>query len=250
MTRKRSPAHPIVGLDEAVEMASRLYRADRDHPVDREVAAKNLGYAGLTGRSMGILSTLRQYGLIDVEEDGQIAVSKLAVEALFPESEEEKLSTLRLAAVKPKVFSEVLQRYSGDMPSEANLTSFLVREGYFESAAATVVKTFRSTYEFARLDEDQEKAPCQDGVTEDPLSREGKNPDGPKLESSLSTQVDQERGQGTTAVRQDVFTTDEGDIAVTWPTALSEETYQDIEDWIEILLRKMKRASSASRKPD
>jgi hypothetical protein len=43
-------------------------------------------------------------------------------------------------------------------------------------------------------------------------------------------------------MNQDVFTLEEGDVMIQWPKALSAASYQDLEDWLELIKRKAKRA--------
>jgi len=43
-------------------------------------------------------------------------------------------------------------------------------------------------------------------------------------------------------MNQDVFTLEEGNVSIQWPKALSKESYQDLEDWLELIKRKAKRA--------
>ncbi len=42
-------------------------------------------------------------------------------------------------------------------------------------------------------------------------------------------------------MRQEVFTLAEGDVTIQWPESISEESFEDFNDWIAILLRKLKR---------
>lgn len=42
-------------------------------------------------------------------------------------------------------------------------------------------------------------------------------------------------------MKEDVFTLDEGDVVFQWPERLSKESFQDLESWMEIQLRKIKR---------
>jgi hypothetical protein len=41
---------------------------------------------------------------------------------------------------------------------------------------------------------------------------------------------------------RDVFSTSEGEAIFEWPREISESSYQDLVDWMEILKRKMKRS--------
>jgi hypothetical protein len=43
-------------------------------------------------------------------------------------------------------------------------------------------------------------------------------------------------------LKQDTFTLDEGPVVLQWPSKLSETSYEDFKDWIELQLRKIKRS--------
>lgn len=249
--RKRSPTYPVIDLQESLDLVGKLYKSDKNHPVDREVAATNMGYAGLTGRSMGILSTLRQYGLLDALGESQIKVSDRAVKLLYPEDQQEKKLVLREAALSPKLFSEVFEKFGGILPSDANLMSYFVRQGFFDTTASTAIKVVKSTFEFAGMAEtDLRRIDSVDAssdrrrpfdVIEQEVIREK-----PLLEEFDSSRSRSSRIPllGGEAVRQEIFTVEEGEVIVAWPKELTLEGYQDVEDWMQIVLRKMKRASS------
>jgi hypothetical protein len=248
--RKRSPAHPIIDLPEAIGLIEKLYRADRTHPVDRSVAATNIGYSGLTGRSMGVLSTLRQYGLIDTMNDSQVKVSNLSKHILFPEDEREKRQNLVKAALSPKLFQDIHEKYGGSLPSDGSLIAFLVRQGFFDTAAQTVVRVLRSTFDYAGVgkfppEPEGIEEETEDEAEEDPMA------ENPRQAPPQAQSVPAVLSSGTVAtpegVHREVFAVDEGEVTLTWPKEMSQESYQDIEDWLAILLRKMKRASAIQK---
>jgi hypothetical protein len=54
------------------------------------------------------------------------------------------------------------------------------------------------------------------------------------------------KGRMDITMRQDIFSLAEGDIKIQWPASISEESYQDVADWLKILERKIKRSVAAS----
>ena len=46
----------------------------------------------------------------------------------------------------------------------------------------------------------------------------------------------------TRAMRQDIFSLAEGTASIQWPTPLSEESIQDLKDWLKIVERKITRS--------
>ncbi len=43
-------------------------------------------------------------------------------------------------------------------------------------------------------------------------------------------------------IRRDVFTMDEGEAILMWPSRMSPESYEDLKDWMQIQIRKMGRS--------
>jgi len=50
-------------------------------------------------------------------------------------------------------------------------------------------------------------------------------------------------------MRQDVFSLTEGAVTVQWPTPLSAESIKDLQDWLEIIKRKIARSVATSAEP-
>lgn len=46
--------------------------------------------------------------------------------------------------------------------------------------------------------------------------------------------------------KQDIFTLTEGDVVLRWPENLAADSYQDLEDWLGLMLRKIARATGAT----
>jgi len=46
-------------------------------------------------------------------------------------------------------------------------------------------------------------------------------------------------------MRQDVFSLTEGEVVLSWPTPLSEESISDLEVWLELIKRKISRSQRA-----
>ena len=69
MAKARSPGYPAIGLKEAVEKAKGIYEEDYQNPIPRVVAAQHMGYASLNGKSLGVLSALIKYGLLEGRGD-------------------------------------------------------------------------------------------------------------------------------------------------------------------------------------
>jgi hypothetical protein len=146
--RIRSPRYPSTPLSEAIERIRKLHQAERKNPVDREVAAKALGYSGISGISATVLSNLIQYGLLEKAGKNEVRVTDRAVEILYPHSDEEKAKALQEAAQEPELFQGIMKKFIDGVPSNNALEAFLVREGYTDTAIQPAIRAFRETFLF------------------------------------------------------------------------------------------------------
>lgn len=147
MARVRSPNYPQLSLPAAVERIAHIFAKEHQHPAPREVVAQHLGYGGINGASLGAISALLKYGLLEkVNEDLKVSDSALAI--LHPSSEEEKYQTLKAAAEAPVLFTELLSHFNGRLPSDENLRSYLVRRGFAPNSLNGVIEILRETMEY------------------------------------------------------------------------------------------------------
>jgi hypothetical protein len=146
--RTRSPSYPSTSLEQAIEIVRRLHREERTNTVDREVAAKAIGYSGLTGRSATILSDLSQYGLVERTGKSGLRVSALAVDILHPDDRHSLAAALREAAQKPDLYQRIMERFTDGLPSQNALESFLVKQGFTFVAIPPAVRAFKETFSY------------------------------------------------------------------------------------------------------
>lgn len=151
MARMRSPNFPALTLEEAMKLAGTLYSKVRKTTVDREVAAKELGYSGLTGRSLKVLGALNQYGLIDNTSKGQCRVTELAEQALHGFPEAEKMGAIQRAARSPALFSAIFDQFGEDVGSEHAIRSFLLKRGFTDGGVESALQSFLATQQYAVL---------------------------------------------------------------------------------------------------
>ena len=65
MTRTNSPPHPSMSLPKAIDAVGKIFAADRRNPIDRDVAARHIGYTGKNGASDKALAGLTHFGLVE-----------------------------------------------------------------------------------------------------------------------------------------------------------------------------------------
>jgi hypothetical protein len=161
--RTRSPNYPRLTLTDAIDRVEKLYRKERTHPTTREAVAEGLGYTSINGASLGIISTLKQYGLIEEDSNG-IRVSQDSVAlVMLPEGDPERTEALQRAAFSPKLFSELHDEYGDTLPSDVSLRYALIKKGFNEKAANEVIRTYRDTLDLVA----EEAAEYTDAGVED-----------------------------------------------------------------------------------
>lgn len=149
----RSPSSPIFTIDEAIERADKIYKADKRAWAAFENVAKNMGLSGTKkgGRTGRAVSALKQYGLLD-ERKGQYRISDAAWKILeSPEHDAERQELTRKAALKPAIIEKVLKHYNWDLPSDDTLRRHLLFEEKFTSdGAKDFIPVVRRTLELVK----------------------------------------------------------------------------------------------------
>lgn len=143
MARVRSPNFPYLSLREAIEKARVIFDRENKIPASRDTLARHLGYNGLNGASAKTLSALGKYGLLEDAPNDQEKLSSLALDILHG-SDEERAAAIKTAARMPALFVKFEEQFGG-RPSEANLKSYLLRNGFSASAVDTVISSYFDT---------------------------------------------------------------------------------------------------------
>ena len=144
MARIRSPNYPQISLPAAIERVAMIFSKEHQHPAPKEVVVKDMGYNGIHGNSLGALSALSKYGLL--ERVGQdYKVSERAIAIIHPLDDNSKVVALREAAQAPALFSEIFEYFKGQLPSDENLRAYLIRKGFAESALTPAIDSLRDT---------------------------------------------------------------------------------------------------------
>jgi hypothetical protein len=144
----RSPRHPQVGLPEAIERVRQIYEKEHIHAADKAIIASDMGYSGLNGASLGMIATLKQYGLLEMAGDN-MKVSEDALTILeTPEGDSNKTEVLWRAALAPKLFTDLYETYGDRLPSDENLYLNLTKRGFNKKAAGVAVRAYRETIRF------------------------------------------------------------------------------------------------------
>lgn len=279
----RSPNFPGMSLSDAIAKVRALYGHVKRYPTSTTVIMEHLGYgknvSGAAGRG---LSALRQYGLLE-EVGDDLKVSDVAFHILtLSEQAPQRVEAIRKAAQKPQIFRDVLSAFPEGLPSDATLSDWLItRKKFNPTSVPAFIRSFKATISFAKLAPDE----YNDG-TPPPLaiavgdyvqwesqgvvqfeSKRVTNLDGGYVfvEGSLAgIPLDQVQkvdppppplvpGQvpallkPVAGVAREVSAFEEGEAILQFPSNLSAETVTDLEDWLKLVVKKLKRRYGATQ---
>jgi len=150
-TKARSPNYPQISLRKAVDLARKIYDEAHTHKAPAKSVASILGYASLNGASLGVLSALKKYGLLEsVGEDVRISQEGLTILVDPPESIERaqaiRAQAIMRAAFRPVLFADLRKEYGDSLPkSDEFLRAFLLKRGFVQSVVDVPIRTYRDT---------------------------------------------------------------------------------------------------------
>jgi hypothetical protein len=170
----RSPNYPSMPLREAVQAARKIESIYRSNPLDRESAARLIGYSSLSGPAAKALAALAAYGLLERAGKGEARVTSRAIAILHADNEEEQRRNLLDAASEPTLFSELRDRFAGiPVPPESGVITYLNRQGFNPSAVRPAANAFIETMRYveelratARSDTPQATDPTSEGPSD------------------------------------------------------------------------------------
>lgn len=238
-TQQRSPNFPSISLPEALKRAKTVYEKDRRNAVSAGVVMEHLGYGkNVSGSAGRVLSALRQYGLLDDTPDDKYRVSDNAYFILtLPDESTKRWEAIGKSATKPAVFKEILKKYVDGLPSDSALREYLIAERAFNPASVdNFIRALKGTIEFAKLYEKSYDA----GTGDDP----GDTPDD---QGTMDTDRNHDQGNRTNpkpppaGVAREVSSLQEGEAMLQWPATLSPDSVAELEDWLALVVKKLKR---------
>ena len=169
--RDRSPAHPIIPLEDALDRLSELF----DHFKRIPVRPDTVGAAwGITAKARvnRIAAALRYFGLLDYQgngDDRRMVISAEGRKYLRAQQAENKRELVKVAALRPKEIAKCWDEWGENRPKDAACLDALMDEkGFSEKGARTFLKVYDATISFAGLtSSDKLHATDEDGTTSD-----------------------------------------------------------------------------------
>lgn len=261
----RGPAYPYISLPNAVNYARKVYEfAKRSPALTNAVAKDKWGFSPTSSSSIKVLAALRYFGLVVLAGQGETETVKISERAyrilIDSESSPERQRALQEACLSPRAYKLCWDTWGADMP-EAMRSNLIFEHGFIDSTVDAFLKNYRASLQFAGLLDGSAK---EAGVDDEDAAENGaaavarvESAEGdappvtqvalPKKHISVPVSImpvpaPPSKGVG---MRQEVFALTEGDVVIQWPEKLSPDSWQDFEDWLKILQRKIKRSVDA-----
>ena len=149
MSAVRSPSSPSRSLATCFSSAMKLFNAFPNAPFDSVAMGSILGMSATSGSFKGLLSDLKQYGLIEKRGEDEYAVSDQLKDFNIAQDAEKDIIRFEFAT-KPTVFSQIIENQGNHLPEDSLLANILtVRFGFNQGRAQKVVKALKESLQWA-----------------------------------------------------------------------------------------------------
>jgi len=248
--RHRSPNHPVQDLKAALDKIKGMLGKCGRHPVTLQLAAESMGHTSVNSHAKQLFASLKYYGLLDATGSGRnrkLAVSESCERIL--KNAPDKAALLQHAALAPKIHQEVWEHFEQkELPQDDVLKEYLVwgrPEGqrFNPEAVDGFIERLRGTFAYAGIfangtlgdksDDDGEEGSFVNGTEEDVAATDS---------SAHKRRARARKTPMTTHMKEDVYTVDAGDVVLQWPARMSDDERQDLDDWLDLMKRKIKRS--------
>ena len=238
---KRSPNFPYIGLAKALDRIQVLYGKVKHHEARVADIATDWKLSATSSGTDRNVAALEAFGLVETSGSGQnkkIKISATGMRILEDGRPGVKERLLAEAALRPRVIADYAQTWRGGRPDDTHSLSQLRFEGGFNDEGARLfLRVFDETIRFTQGFQSDKK-----DETEVPESREEGEEEPENKGEDRSKERLTKRQEPKPGMKEDVFSLKEGDVSLQWPETLSADSYQDLEDWTKLLLRKIKRS--------
>lgn len=253
----RSASYPWIDLATAEQRLILFWKAEKTYEAPVSSAVEHWGYGAKSSGGRLTVAAMLSYGLMSdrgASEQRMLKISSLGVELMMAPSEEAKLRARKAAALKPRLFAELLKTMDPqNLPSDQTIAHLLVtQKGFNPTGAENFIKTFKGTLKHAGL-ERTDIMPSTESVATPPGA--GQEGGGLRQEAPMQpipmTTPPATPPAAAKSFKQDVYNfADGGQVILQWPEGMSRESFEEFEDWIELQVRKIARASGATKKKD
>jgi len=242
MARPRSPNYPSIGLGKAIEAMRPVFKREHRNKMSKLTLAKHLGSNTLNGRMLARIGSLRAYGLVEGRAEGLYVSDDALVLLTAPADSPERQAALERCAFRPGVFQKLHEAFpSRENPQSAeNIRYSQIKDGFTESAAGKAAKSYLATLGLATGN------PAL-YVSEEEETGTGETP----MQHTEEAQTALRRGASTPppppaplkpGMQRADFPLAEGIARIEFPADMSPESYEDLDAWLKLVLRRAKRS--------
>ncbi len=237
--KMRSPSYPAVDLKAAVDLAVKIYPGAK-HPLGASVIAEEWGYASISSASP-YLAALKKYGLLEELPPGNggsrlLKLTPLAIDIVVDPSGQttQRANALKKAALNPAIHAEMWEKWGGDSVPESEIRRYLeVERNFNPKYVGKVAEVYKNTIAFSKVSTNDIEANHEDAAL---LHRD----------TEVRTNRKRKKMPGT---KEDIYTLSDGDVVIQWPEEILPSDLEDLDDWLDIMKRKIKR-SVVAETPD
>lgn len=258
----RGPGYPYINLEDAVGLAKKLYDFAKRTPANSLTVLKDTwGYSPTSSSAVKIIAAMSYFGLVEVVSSSSenkvqsLRITDRAYRILVDMAEsEERQQAIRDAFLAPKAYKLCWDTW-GNEPPPSMRSVLLFTHNFIESTVDQFIANYKKSLTFANMGRIDaiKSSPNEDESAQNSVGFGG-NKAADDLDSASASVVfnvapiarHQTNNapanlQGVTGMKQEVFTLAEGNVIISWPEHISPESFEDFNDWISILLRKVKR---------
>ncbi len=246
--KTRSPGYPGIDLEQAIKKARVVWDHAKRNAVSAEVVAKYWKYGEKSSGWRTSIAALKRFGLLDSvgnKKSGDVQLTDLALRILLDvrEPSPEREAAIKEAALRPAIYQELWTHWGGNVPPDDTAQTYLtLNKGFGEATVRDFISDFKKTIEFAKLGP-ADIIPSAGGKTEE--EENGEEDQDRELKRAPR------RRSMQTGMKEDVFTLEEGQVVLQMPEKLSQESFEDFESWLGLIIRKAKRSvRSEDDEPD
>ena len=238
VTINRSPRYPVIGLPEAIARVTAVYKQDNRNKIPKVLVAQHMGYQGLNGKSLGIISAVSKYGLLEGGVNS-MWVTPLAVDIIEREAEDpERIAAIHQAARNVELYNDIDEAFESDTVSDAAIRSYLItKRSFLPDSAERLIRSYRETMHLVDgLPPTYDSAAADDRLVPEvqQLEAQSFSTGSPELGRPVLTAT-------SAGSRRAAFPLTEGEVVITFPAELSPESVSDLQDYINVFMKKARR---------
>jgi hypothetical protein len=245
--KQRSPNYPAFSLEHAISKVSLLYAKNKRFPVPMTTAIEQMDYRRDSSTGQQAIAALKAFALLEDQGSGEnrkVQVTDLAMKIILGHADKKMLRDAALApALNAEVWGKFFSAEDGLAPDQA-IFHYLVfdRDGKFNpESAPSFIAQLKNTARFAGLDTSTALQESADTSTDEGSEKASASLKTPSTSPPANPQFHSEGYSSTAETRSETFSLDKGEVYIRWPAQITLHEFEDIEQWLDILKRKIKR---------